>query len=350
MTEFFAAANTEDGFFSLFDEIFTPEAFRCIYILKGGPGTGKSTLMRRLGREAEVRGAEPEYLYCSSDTHSLDGLLLPSLGVAVLDGTAPHMRDPRYPGAVERTVDLASAFDMQALKKKRETLVTLIDGKADAYRTAYRFLSAAGVMQRENEALLHSVFLEKKARAAIMRLVSGMKKRKSGKETVRYLSAIATDGEVRLGTLAHRARKIYAVTNKYAMGYLYMRILREILHAEGVMMTVCPSPLVRAQTEAIFIEGEDALFILSDGKEPQAVYKTVNILRFADKEALTRKRKRLRLAEHHREELKKSALLALAEAGALHMKTERIYGDCIDFSVTEALTQSLLSEIFENNM
>jgi Mrp family chromosome partitioning ATPase len=53
MKKFFAAANTEMGFRSLFDEIFAPEKFRRIYILKGGPGTGKSTLMRNLGAVAE---------------------------------------------------------------------------------------------------------------------------------------------------------------------------------------------------------------------------------------------------------------------------------------------------------
>jgi hypothetical protein len=35
MKKFFAAANTELGFRSLFDEIFAPEKFRRIYILKG---------------------------------------------------------------------------------------------------------------------------------------------------------------------------------------------------------------------------------------------------------------------------------------------------------------------------
>ena len=46
MEKYFAAANTESGFFSLFDEVFSPEHLRRIYILKGGPGTGKSTHTR----------------------------------------------------------------------------------------------------------------------------------------------------------------------------------------------------------------------------------------------------------------------------------------------------------------
>ena len=144
MTKFFAAANTEDGFFSLFDEIFPPEKLKRIYILKGGPGTGKSTLMRSVGFTAEANGYDAEYYYCSSDTGSLDGVVIPALGIAVMDGTAPHMTDPRYPGAVERIVNLGEAFDLAGLEGERERLLSQISAKRDAYRTAYRYLSAAG--------------------------------------------------------------------------------------------------------------------------------------------------------------------------------------------------------------
>ena len=44
--EFFAAANTEEGFYSIFESVFPPSALDKIFIIKGGPGTGKSTLMR----------------------------------------------------------------------------------------------------------------------------------------------------------------------------------------------------------------------------------------------------------------------------------------------------------------
>ena len=44
---YFAAANTYKGFESFFDEIFNTEKLERIYILKGGPGAGKSTLMQR---------------------------------------------------------------------------------------------------------------------------------------------------------------------------------------------------------------------------------------------------------------------------------------------------------------
>ena len=72
---FFAAANGYDGFISYFDKIFDPTLFTRIYILKGGPRTGKSTLLRRILSAISARGAICESILCSSDKDSLDGII-----------------------------------------------------------------------------------------------------------------------------------------------------------------------------------------------------------------------------------------------------------------------------------
>ncbi len=83
----FPGSNTADGFFSFYDYIVNP---RRIFIIKGGPGVGKSTLMKNIGTRFNEKGYDIEYYYCSSDSNSLDGVVIPDLGVAVIDGTAPH--------------------------------------------------------------------------------------------------------------------------------------------------------------------------------------------------------------------------------------------------------------------
>lgn len=87
---YFAAANTSAGFVSFFDALFDPKQLKKIYILKGGPGVGKSTLMKNAALAAQKNGFHPIFYHCSSDPKSLDGLLIPETGKAVLDGTAPH--------------------------------------------------------------------------------------------------------------------------------------------------------------------------------------------------------------------------------------------------------------------
>ena len=92
--QYFLGANAPTGFYSLYDQLLPPDQARAVYILKGGPGCGKSTLMRRVAGWAEEAGLETEYILCSGDPDSLDALVLPALGAALVDGTAPHGMAP----------------------------------------------------------------------------------------------------------------------------------------------------------------------------------------------------------------------------------------------------------------
>ena len=91
---YFLGANAPTGFYSLYSELIPLETARAVYILKGGPGCGKSTLMRQIGAHMEQAGFDTEYILCSGDPDSLDALVLPQKGVALVDGTAPHAAAP----------------------------------------------------------------------------------------------------------------------------------------------------------------------------------------------------------------------------------------------------------------
>lgn len=349
-TKFFAAANTEDGFFSLFDNIFQPDVLKRIYILKGGPGTGKSTLMKNVGFAAEANGYKTEYYYCSSDTKSLDGVLIPSLGIAVIDGTAPHMTDPVYPGAVERIVNLGEAFDFDSLEKRREEILALVAEKKSLYRTAYRYLFTAGRMLRETEELAEPAFLFHKADAAITRLVASLRHRRRGKTVIRYQSALGVHGAVTLGTLRNRAAKKIAVTDKFGLGYLLMSRLRALLEQEETAMIACPTPLMRSRTECLFIEGEDVLIEVTDEATAASYDKVLNIGRFYVRERLSEHRGRLRFSEKCAESLLAGALETLAKSGETHRKLEEIYVSAMDFGKVDVMKNAIISEIFANNM
>ena len=51
---FFMGANSPAGFVSLFDDLYNPKGTRRCYIIKGGPGTGKSRLMKKIAAAAET--------------------------------------------------------------------------------------------------------------------------------------------------------------------------------------------------------------------------------------------------------------------------------------------------------
>ena len=89
-TQYFLGGNTPSGFYSLYHQLSDPARMRALYIIKGGPGSGKSTLMRRVERHVQAAGLETVQVLCSGDPDSLDAVMIPGLGAALVDGTAPQ--------------------------------------------------------------------------------------------------------------------------------------------------------------------------------------------------------------------------------------------------------------------
>lgn len=85
----FPGNNTAYGFYSFYDQIVGPGANH-IFVIKGGPGVGKSTFMRVIGQALVDRGFDIEQHCCSSDPNSLDGVYIPAIDVALIDGTSPQ--------------------------------------------------------------------------------------------------------------------------------------------------------------------------------------------------------------------------------------------------------------------
>jgi len=83
---FFLGANTPSGFVSHFPNCYDNAGK--VFILKGTPGSGKSTMMKHI---AERFSVEHELIYCSSDPDSLDGIIFTNEKICILDGTAPHV-------------------------------------------------------------------------------------------------------------------------------------------------------------------------------------------------------------------------------------------------------------------
>ncbi len=150
--QFFAGANTPDGFFSYFKYILSPEKANRIYILKGGSGVGKSTAIEKVAKHVRQKGVTVEYIRCSADKNSYDGICIPQLKAALIDGTAPHMIDPALPGASEVIVNLGDYLDNAALSGKKAEIAELGAQKSRLYKAAYAYMkSASYILELNNE-------------------------------------------------------------------------------------------------------------------------------------------------------------------------------------------------------
>jgi len=136
----FPGANSCYGFYSFYDHI-VPSGVKSKVVLKGGPGVGKSTFMKRIGEDLSARQMEVEYHWCSSDNNSLDGVVGGQRQVCVLDGTAPHVVDPRFPGAVDRIINLGEYWDADMIKGQRANILKLTESVGLCFQRAYNRLA-----------------------------------------------------------------------------------------------------------------------------------------------------------------------------------------------------------------
>ncbi len=60
------------------------------YFIKGRPGTGKSTFLKKIAERAILNGYHVEIYHCAFDPDSLDLVVVRDLGISLFDSTAPH--------------------------------------------------------------------------------------------------------------------------------------------------------------------------------------------------------------------------------------------------------------------
>jgi len=149
MRNFFAGGNTCLGFYSLYHNLIQQKDASKIFIIKGGPGVGKSTFMKHISNTMLKKGYDIEQYWCSSDNISLDGIIIPKLGVCLLDGTTPHIVDPKTPGAVDEIIHLGDYWDETQLIKNKTPILNAFKSVSQAFQTAYSSLKEAKIIHDE---------------------------------------------------------------------------------------------------------------------------------------------------------------------------------------------------------
>ena len=140
----FLAANSAEGFISHFGDCYDPADGWKAFIIKGGPGTGKSSFMKKVREKALKNNIVVDEIYCASDPSSLDGLILPEKKTVIMDGTSPHVVEPRLPGVCECILDFGSFWDSRILEKERDIILSLTKENKKLHKNASRYIKAAG--------------------------------------------------------------------------------------------------------------------------------------------------------------------------------------------------------------
>lgn len=347
---FFLGANSGRGFQNLFSKFCEEEQHYDLLVLKGGPGAGKSTMMRRIGEAMEAKGEDVEYFYCSGDPDSLDGVHIPRIRTAVLDGTSPHVIEPRYPAAVERYVNLGQFYDIAAAKKAREEIIRHTNSCKEAYRRAYRALSASAHMEDSAYQLLSESFdinkLLRRTEGIISREIRG--KGSDGAMQQRFLESITHKGMItRFDSVECISPKVYHIYDSYGFSYPMLQKILNAVQCKNYGAVVCPDPEHMERIKHLLIPELGTAFVtIKDGEQcPCAAYRRIHIDAMLAPAYRKKWKGRLTFLRKMKKTLCDEGVATLKEAKQAHDALEEMYHSHVDFSGLDQLTAEEIARI-----
>lgn len=347
----YPGGNTSRGFYSYYDQVIRPQDATRIFILKGGPGVGKSTLMRRLG-ERIAEHTDVEFLHCSSDNDSLDGIVVPSAGLMMVDGTAPHIVDPVLPGAVDSIINLGECLNQAALHEKTPQIFATSRRISAQFQRAYRYLAAASQVRADTHALYAQHTDHTALNDALAPLFKALKlpHRPAGPGTERKLfaGAITPGGcvstlESLKGTECWRLAGPWAFPAEWALESLRRRALESGLEVETYHCAIDPERI-----EHLYLPAKGLLVTTHSefhSVSPAGVTRTVAFEPLMDQQALSEFQPVLEQNAALFASLVNAAVQSIAAAKGFHDKLEHFYSSEMDYAKLNRLSARVSAEV-----
>ncbi len=130
------------------------------------------------------KGYDIEFLHCSSDNKSVDGVIIPKLKVGIVDGTSPHVIEPKMPGVVEEYINLGIAWDSDKLRKQKLEIERFVSEASKAFQSAYARFKEALVIHDEWEKIYIDNIDFNKANELTNQLIQKLFADKSGRQSL----------------------------------------------------------------------------------------------------------------------------------------------------------------------
>ena len=351
--KYFLASNSSEGFVSVFGESFcAKDGWRC-FIIKGGPGTGKSSFMKYIASKAAIKDMEIHLCPCSSDPDSLDAIILPQKKIIVLDGTAPHTLDPIYPAVCEEILNFGAFWDTDKIKQNSSKIISVTDANKLLHKTASKYLRVAGQMTYENyKTALLSTDLQKAKKYAMKLCKKYIPKRDGeGKEKTVFLNAVTPKGVVsftktallmaenpiiiedRFGTVSNEICKIVR-EEALAGGYNIITVRNALLPSVIIDHVIIP------ELSIAFLREYDFAHFGSESRR-------IHARRFTNVKSLSKNREKLKFNKKVSKELLLEAIATLQNAKTVHDKLEEYYVDAMDFEALTLFAKDFCQEILK---
>lgn len=351
----FPGGNTSLGFFSYYSNILTQEDADKFFVIKGGPGVGKSTFMKRVGEEMLNKGYDVEFLHCSSDNNSLDGVNIPELKIALIDGTAPHVVDPKSPGAVDEILNFGEFWNEDGIRVHKEDIIKTNREIGCIFARAYKYLKAAYSVYEDSAAIhgeaLYKGELNLAASTIIEQLFEGKGiSKQEGKQRCLFASALTPNGFCNFLDTVLAVDRVYEI--KGGMGTGEEWILEKIKTAaveRGFNIEAYYCALNPYKLEHLVIPGLSTAFTTTNSYHSSNCRKfaCIDMQQYLDPKKLTYHKDDLYQNSVETDNLLSIALSTINQAKKLHDELETYYIPNIDFEAIDRFFEKTMSRIFK---
>lgn len=351
----FPGGNTSLGFFSYYNYILPQENARRIFIIKGGPGVGKSTFMKKVAQEMLDRGYKEEYMHCSSDPNSLDGLVIPKLKVALMDGTAPHVVDPKNPGVVDEIINLGDYWNEADMAQHRNNVIETNREVGSFFARAYRYIKAAASLYEDTEVInrwaMNTAAVKVKAAEVIDEVFVNISlSEREGEQRHLFASAITPEGLKNYLDSLLNMSKVYIIKGNQGSGTeILLEKVRTAAVERGLYSESYYCALKPSKLEHLIIPEANTALTTSNAYHAAGVdaYSEIDLNAVLDKKILNKYNKEIAYNKAGFERLLGKGIDTLRKAKALHDKMEAFYIPNMDFEAVQRCMDDTIARILD---
>lgn len=336
--KYFLAANSSEGFVSYFDRNYDYNDDWRAYIIKGGPGTGKSSFMKYIVVNAIDKGYTVELCPCSSDPDSLDGVIIKEIKTIILDGTSPHEVEPRLPGVCEEIINLGEFWNDKKLRDNTQKIIDITNKNKKLHKTASAYISISGELIYDNFLLAQHFTNCQKVKTYAKKFAAGIipKKNKNvANEWPRFVGGVTPKGVIAFKkTIEEFYDNVVVIDDKYGVASnIIMENIRGKALAYGYEIITLKNPFLPSKIIDHILIPELSLAVVREYEYMtfDKQYRRVHSRRFTDINVLREHRSRLTFNRRIARELLLGAIETLSKAKLVHDELEKYYIDAMDF-------------------